>query len=124
MTVKVKKENGVQTLIVKKNFNEVLDNNFDEIIEAIADKGKVLKELLALYEKDPKITDKIFQTIRQSLTPDDASDNLRIDHSMSKRLARYIIDLPLSTLTALSVQEIREQLAYYSQKIEGIKSFL
>ena len=120
MEVTVKKLNGLQRLIVEEDFNNVLDNNLDEIIDAIANKGKVLKELIALYEKDPELSDKIIYTIRKSRTTDDAYDNLRKKLSMSKRVARYILNLSLGDFS-FSVQEIKEQLACYKQKIEKLK---
>ena len=47
MKVNVVTKNGVSVLSFKTNFNEVLDENFAAICEAIANKGKAYKRLLS-----------------------------------------------------------------------------
>ena len=49
MKVNVVTKNGVSVLSFKTNFNEVLDENFAAICEAIANKGKAYKPLFIFW---------------------------------------------------------------------------
>ena len=65
MKVSVETKKGTSVLSVKADFIEVLDKNFAAICEAIANKGKVIKELVNLFEKEDNSLDTIIQIVRE-----------------------------------------------------------
>ncbi len=75
MKVHVVTKNGVSVLSFKTDFNEVLEKNFAAICEAISNKGKVLKELVALFEIDEYNLDTIIQIMKTSRGENGAMHN-------------------------------------------------
>lgn len=103
------------------DFNDFLDENFDEIIDAIDNKGKILKELFAKYKNNPGLTDQIIKIIREARDESHSVELIRENLSVSKRAALHIMNMPLSDITLLSADTLKNMLDYYNKQIEKLK---
>lgn len=120
MEVQIIKQSGVPVLRTEVDFYQVLEDNFDKIMDAIANRGIVLKELFELYKKNPKIYDELIQTVRHSRDPEDAVKKLRENLSMSKKTARYLLNMSLRDITSLSVDSLEDILNNYKMWLKAI----
>lgn len=122
MKVNVVTKNGVSTLSFqfKTDFYEVLDDNFDAICEAIADKGKAIKELTSLFEKEDNSLDAIIQIMTNSRGENAASQALRDELGLSQMTAQYLLDMSLEGLTALNAKNLKKMLDDYNANISKL----
>lgn len=120
MEVQIIKQSGVPVLRTEVDFYQVLEDNFDKIMDAIANRGIVLKELFELYKKNPKIYDELIQTVRHSRDTEDAVKTLRENLSMSKKTARYLLNMSLRDITSLSVDSLEDMLNNYKMWLKAI----
>lgn len=120
MEVQIIKQSGVPVLRTEVDFYQVLEDNFDKIMDAIANRGIVLKELFELYKKNPKIYDELIQTVRHSRDTEDAVKTLRENLSMSKQTARYLMNMSLRDITSLSVDSLEDMLNNYKMWLKAI----
>lgn len=120
MKVNVVNKNGMSTLSVKADFYKVLDKNLAAICEIIAYKGKVLKELVTLFEKDSDSLDAIIQIIISS------RGEIAARHSLSEKLginlitAQYLLDMSLESLTALNAEKVKKMLDNYKANVSKL----
>ena len=120
MEMKVLTKNGKSVLSFKTDFNEVLDENFAAICEAIANKGKAIKELVNLFEKDENILDNIIQIITTSRGENAAKNALSKELGISPQNAQYLLDMSLENLTALNVKKLKKMLDDYRTNISKL----
>lgn len=120
MEMKVLTKNGKSVLSFKTDFNEVLDENFAAICEAIANKGKAIKELVNLFEKDENILDNIIQIMTTSKGENAAKNALSKELGISPQTAQYLLDMSLENLTALNVKKLKKMLDDYRTNISKL----
>lgn len=120
MEMKVLTKNGKSVLSFKTDFNEVLDENFAAICEAIANKGKAIKELVNLFEKDENILDNIIQIMTTSRGENAAKNALSKELGISPQTAQYLLDMSLENLTALNVKKLKKMLDDYRTNISKL----
>ena len=120
MKVNIVTTNGASVLSFKTDFNEVLDENFAAICEAIANKGKAIKELVNLFEKDENILDNIIQIITTSRGENAAKNALSKELGISPQNAQYLLDMSLENLTALNVKKLKKMLDDYRTNISKL----
>ena len=114
------KKNGKSVLSFKTDFNEVLEENFAAICEAIANKGKAIKELVNLFEKDENILDNIIQIMTTSRGENAAKNALSKELGISPQNAQYLLDMSLENLTALNVKKLKKMLDDYKANISKL----
>ena len=117
MKVHIVTKNGVSVLSFKTDFNEVLEKNFAAICEAISNKGMVLKELVALFEKDEYYLDTIIQIMKTSRGENGAMHTLSEKLGVNHVTAQYLLDMSLEILTALNAKKLRKMLDEYRTNI-------
>lgn len=117
MKMKIVTKNGASVLSFKTDFKEVLDENFAAICDAIANKGKVIKELVNLFEKEDNSLDTIIQTMTNSTGEDAAMDSLSKELGLSQMTAQYLLDMSLENLTTLNAKEVKKMLDDYKVNI-------
>lgn len=115
--MKVLTKNGKSVLSLKTDFNEVLDENFAAICEAIANKGMVLKELLNLFEKEDKCLETIIQIMTNSVGDNAAMHSLSEKLGVNQVTAQYLLDMSLEDLTALNAKKLKKMLDDYKANI-------
>ena len=120
MKVNVVTKNGVSALSFKIDFNEVLDKNFAAICEAIASKGKILKELVTLFEKEGECLDTIIQIMTTSRNDNAAKNTLSEELGISLQTAQYLLDMPLEDHTALNATKLKKMLDEYKTNISKL----
>lgn len=120
MEIKVLAKNGMSFLLVKADFNDVLDKNFTEVCEAIANKGKVLKELVRLFEKESDCIEKILSIVRSANGEEKATQFLSEELHISYNSAQYILNMPLDNLLFLNVKILEEMFEDYKTKISKL----
>ena len=120
MEMKVLTKNGVSALSFKTDFNEVLDNNFAAICNAIANKGIILKELLSLFEKEDNSLDTIIQIMTTSRGEKAAKHALSEKLGICPQTAQYLLDISLENLTSLNGRKLRKMLDDYKANISKL----
>ena len=120
MEVNVVTKNGVSALSFKTDFNEVLDKNFAAICEAIANKGKALKELVTLFEKEGECLDTIIQIMTTSRNDNAAKNTLSEELGISLQTAFFLFDMPLADFTALNAKKLKKMLDEYKTNISKL----
>lgn len=120
MKVNVVTKNGVSVLSFKTDFNEVLDENFAAICEAISNKGKAIKELTNLFEKEDNSLDNIIQIMTTSRGENAAKNALSKGLGISPQTAQYLLDMSLENLTALNAKKLKKMLDDYRTNISKL----
>lgn len=120
MKVNVVTKNGVSTLSFKTNFNEVLDENFSAICEAIANNGKAIKDLVSLFEKEDNCLDTIIQIMTTSRGEKAAKKALSEELGIRPQTALYLLDMSLENLTALNAKNLKKMLDDYRTRISNL----
>ena len=117
MNVNIVTENGVSNLSIKTNFNDVLDENFAAICEAIANKGMVLKELVGLFEKESKSLEMIIQIIATLRDENKAMRVLPEKLGINSRTAQYLLGLSFEKMSVLNAKNLKMMLDDYKANI-------
>ena len=117
MKVNVLTINGASALSFETDFNDVLDDNFDAICDALANKGKVLKELVTLFEKEGDSLDTIIQIMTNSRGENAALHSLSEKLEMSQVTAHYLLNMPLEKLSSLNTKKLKKMLDDYKANI-------
>ena len=111
------------TMTIRSDFNQILNDNFAVVCQAIANKGLILNELKEFFDKEKKAVDDIVQIIHKSVTPEVAVVNLHEEKGISMMAAQYIMNLPLAKLTSLDCKGMRQELAKYKKQIGIIMQY-
>ena len=120
MEMKVLTKNGKSVLSFKTDFNEVLEENFAAICEAIANKGKAIKELTSVFEKEDNSLDNIIQIMTTSRGENAAKNALSKKLGIRSQTAQYLLDMSLENLTALNVKKLKKMLDDYRTNISKL----
>ena len=120
MEMKVLNINGKSVLSFKTDFNEVLDENFAAICEAIANKGKAIKELTSIFEKEDNSLDNIIQIMTTSRGENAAKNALSEELGISPQTAQYLLDMSLENFTALNAKKLKKMLVDYRTNISKL----
>lgn len=121
MKINVVTKNGVSTLSVKTDFNEVLDKNLAAICDAIANKGIILEELLNLFEE---CDDEFLEVVM--LTPVGRRGKREVEQSLSEELeislvtAQYLLNTSFDNLCALNAKKLKKMLEDYRTNISRL----
>ncbi len=119
----IKNKGNESTMTIRSDFNQILNDNFAAVCQAIANKGLILTELKELFDKEKKAVDDIVQIIHKSVTPEVAVVNLHEEKGISMMAAQYIMNLPLAKLTSLDCKGMRQELAKYKKQIGIIMQY-
>ena len=117
MNIGIVTKNEVSILSLKTDFNEVLDENFTAVCEAIANKGKVLKELVGLFEKESNCIEKLLSIVRSANGDEKAAQLLSEKLHISCNSAQYILNMSLDSLLSLNAKDLEEMFEDYKTKI-------
>ena len=120
MEMKVLTKNGKSVLSFKTDFNEVLDENFAAICEAIANKGKAIKELTSVFEKEANSLDNIIQIMTTSRGENAAKNALSKKLGIRSQTAQYLLDMSLENLTVLNAKKLKKLLDDYRTNISKL----
>ena len=116
----IKTQDGVSTLKLDIDFNQILDDNFEEICKAIAVRGQVLKELVTIAESNNKLIETVVQIIRSSSSEEEAVSSLSKELDVSIATAKYLADIRLDELSSLNMKDIRQKYEKYKKTIESL----
>ena len=119
----IKNKGNESTMTIRSDFNQILNDNFAAVCQAIANKGLILNELKEFFDKEKKAVDDIVQIIHKSVTPELAVVNLHEEKGISMMAAQYIMNLPLARLTSMDCRGIRQELAKYKKQIGIIMQY-
>ena len=119
----IKNKGNESTMTIRSDFNQILNDNFAAVCQAIANKGLILNELKEFFDKEKKAVDDIVQIIHKSVTPEVAVVNLHEEKGISMMAAQYIMNLPLAKLTSLDCKGMRQELAKYKKQIGIIMQY-
>ena len=120
MDTKISTKNGFSSLSYNTDFNEVLDKNFVVICEAIATKGKILKELSDLWERECDC-DKIISPIMHNATSEKEAIQLLIEKlQISQISANYIFNMSLESYLYFNAMNMEKHLEDYNTNIRKL----
>ena len=118
MNTTIKNRKGNSTLILELDFNQVLNENFEEICKAISVRGKALKELVSIFENNNELIETILQAVKKFSGENEASNNLCKELHVSYTTAQYLIDMSLEDLTSLSLEKLKNEYEEYRKAID------
>ena len=95
----------------------MLDENFAAICEVIANKGKAIKELTNVFEKEDNSLHTIIQIMTTSIGENAAKHSLSEELGISSQTAQYLLDMSLEKLTALNAEKVKKMLDDYKANI-------
>ena len=122
MEVIIKNNGGESTEIIKIDFFKLLDENFNQVFNAIANNVRILKELKCnIVEGRLQIND-LDQIIRSSTNPDEAVKRVNEELGLSRKAAKYLMNMSLSKTVSLSSEGLEEELSKYRKKMDEISS--
>ena len=122
MEVIIKNNGGESTEIIKIDFFQLLDENFNQVFNAIANNVRILKELKCnIVEGRLQIND-LDQIIRSSTNPDEAVKRVNEELGLSRKAAKYLMNMSLSKTVSLSSEGLEEELSKYRKKMDEISS--
>jgi len=113
----IKTQDGVSTLKLDIDFNQLLDDNFEEICKAIAIRGQVLKELVTIAESNNKLIEVVLQIIKSSSSEEEAVDSLSKELDVSIATAKYLTDIRLDELVSLDLETMKDKYEEYRNAI-------
>lgn len=107
-----------RTTIQDEDF-ECLYNHINEL-SYYAQQGRRLYDALIKIWQTEDATEQIVSIIRRSLDTNDAMEKLTEKFNVAKFVAKYILDLPLSELTSITLEDLEHKHSYYSTAEESI----
>ena len=111
---------GESTLTLNVDFNQILNDNFAMICEAIANKGVFLKEMCPLFNEKSSPVDEIISILSHVDNRNDAEERLCRRYGISEVTAHHILELPLRDLTALTEESLKTELESYLECVKMI----
>ena len=122
METTIRNKGGESTEIIKIDFFQFLDENFNEVCKAIANKVRILKELKCQLDEGRLQIDNLVRIIRTSLNPDEAARRVNEELGLSRKTAKYLMNMRLGKMTSLSSEDLEEELSKYRKKMDTISS--
>ena len=96
----IKTQDGISTLKLDIDFNQLLDDNFEEICKAIAARVKAFKELITVFETNNELIETILQILKSSCGVEDAIMNLCKALNISNTTAQYVTNIRIDELSS------------------------
>ena len=124
MKATIKNKGGESTLTIKGDFYQILDENFTAVCTAISNKIRIHQELLHLSEEDAQLSDTVIHAARSSRSPEEAVCKLQKEMNMSEMTAKYLLNLPLTSLGSLNSEELHKKLDNIQAQITKLSSLL
>ena len=122
MEVTIRNNGGESTEIIKIDFFQLLDENFNQVFNAIANNVRILKELKCYIDEGRLQINDLVRIIRSSKCPGEAVRRLSEEKGMSMKAAKYLMNMSLSKMVSLSSEGLEEELSKYRKKMDEISS--
>ncbi len=120
MKTTIKTNQSESTITIKEDFDVILEENFSAVCKTIANRGVALNELKSLFDSHERVVDEIVRIIRSSIDGAQAAMHLCAQLGISKATAKYILVLPLSTLTSLSPKDLKKKCEEYKRLVASL----
>jgi DNA gyrase/topoisomerase IV subunit A len=120
MKASIKTKDGNSTLKLEIDFNQLLNDNFEEVCKAIAIRGKVLREIVTVFEANNEIIESVFQILKSSRGEEEATLNLCKALNVSTDAAQYLLNMPIEEMSSLGWEVLKEKLNNYTKLIESL----
>lgn len=122
MKANIKTTDDNSTLKLEIDFDQLLNDNFEEICKAIALRGKALRELVAIFDNNNEIAESVFQTLKSNRGIDKIILALCENLNISNYTAQYLINnVPMAGTSPMSWEILKEQLDNYNKQIESLQ---
>ena len=122
MEVTIRNKGGESTQTIKIDFYQLLDENFNEVCKAIANKVRILKELKCQIDEGRLQLDNFIHIIRTSFNPEEVVRRVNEEMGLSKMTAKYLTKISLNNFTMLSSEGLEQELEEYWKKMDEISS--
>ncbi|MBR4130559.1 MAG: hypothetical protein IKU02_06515 [Bacteroidaceae bacterium] len=122
METTIRNKGGESTLITKIDFYQLLDENFNEVCKAIANKVRILKELKCQIDEGRLQIDNLVRIIKSSLFPEEAVRRISEEMGLSKMAAKYLMNMSLGKMVSLSSEGLEQELEEYWKQMDAISS--
>ncbi|SFW32577.1 DNA gyrase/topoisomerase IV, subunit A [Prevotellaceae bacterium HUN156] len=120
MKTTIKTNQSESTITIKEDFDVILEENFSAVCKTIANRGVALNELKSLFDSHERVVDEIVRIIRSSIDGSQAAMHLCAQLGISKATAKYILVLPLSTLTSLSPKDLKKKCEEHKRLVASL----
>ena len=122
METTIRNKGGESTQITKIDFYQLLDENFNEVCKAIANKVRILKELKCQIDEGSLQISDIVQITRTSFSPDEAARRVNEELGLSRMAAKYLMKMSLGKMVSLSSEGLEQELEEYWKQMDAISS--
>ena len=122
MEVTIRNKGGESTHTIKIDFYQLLDENFNEVCKAIANKVRILKELKCQIDECSLQLDNFIHIIRTSFNPEEAVRRVNEEMGLSRKVAKYLMKMPLGKVVSLSSEGLEQELEEYWKQMDAISS--
>ena len=122
MEVTIRNKGGESTEIIKIDFFQLLDENFNEVCKAIANKVRILKELKYQIDEGRLQINDIVQITRTSFSPDEVARRVNEELGLSRETAKYLMNMSLGKMASLSSEGLEQELEEYWKQMDAISS--
>lgn len=121
MKAKITNNGGKSILTLNVDFNQILNDNFNTVCEAIANKGIFLKEMCALFNKKSNPVEEIIPLLRNVDNRIDAEKSLCEKFGISEITAHHILEMSLSELTGLTEECLKTEFESFIECVKMIR---
>lgn len=122
METTIRNKGGESTEIIKIDFFQLLDENFNQVFNAITNNVRILKELKCYIDEGRLQVNDLVQRIRSSVSTEEAVRRINKEMGLSKMAARYLINMSLSKMCSLSSEGLEQELSKYRKQLDTISS--
>lgn len=122
MEVTIRNKGGESTQIIKIDFFQLLDKNFNQVFNAIANNVRILKELKCYINEGRLQINDLVQIIKASRVPEEAVRRVNEEMGLSNIAAKYLMNMSLSKMVSLSSEGLEEELSKYRKQMDAISS--
>ena len=122
MEVTIRNKGGESTEIIKIDFFQLLDENFNQVFNAIANNVRILKELKCYIDEGRLQINDIVQITRTSFSPDEVARRVNEELGLSRETAKYLMNMSLGKMASLSSEGLEQELEEYWKQMDAISS--
>ena len=98
MNIKIANRKNVSTMLIEADFDQIITENFNEIVKALAQRLKVLTELEKVQRQSFIEVDKLISVIRHCSGKNEAMTTISKEFNISRNAAMFLLNLDLTEI--------------------------
>lgn len=98
MNIKIANRKNVSTMLIEADFDQIITENFNEIVKALAKRLKILTELEKVQRQSFIEVDKLVSVIRHCSGKNEAMTTISKEFNISRNAAMFLLNLDLTEI--------------------------